>query len=89
MDLSSPKIEISNQLRARCCRRVAQFELRIASEKEYYIYTSIYIYYHCILTNPINVVLTCIHLHICICMHVRMYVSMYVCIVYIYIYIHK
>ena len=35
MDLSNPKIEISSQLRARCCRRVAQYELHIASEKIY------------------------------------------------------
>jgi len=34
MDLSNPKIEISNQLRARCCGRVAQFELHIASGKK-------------------------------------------------------
>jgi len=33
MDLSNPKIEISNQLWERCCGRVAQYELHIASEK--------------------------------------------------------
>ena len=36
---SNPQHEISNQLKARCCGRVAQYEPRIASEYIYIYYT--------------------------------------------------
>ena len=35
MASSNPKIEVGNQSRARCCGRVAQYELHIASEKKH------------------------------------------------------
>jgi hypothetical protein len=41
---SNPQHEISNQLKARCCGRVAQYEPRIASEYIYILYSvSIYL----------------------------------------------
>ena len=85
MDLSSPKIEISNQLRARCCRRVAQFEPHITSEKEYYIY----IYTLSVYIDQSNQCCPCMYSFAHMYMYACTHVCTHVCVYSIYTHINR
>ena len=67
-------MQIGDQLRARCCGRVAQYELHIVSGKKHIFMVHIYIH-------------ICIHMYIYIFMYMYRYIFIYyICIYMIFKY---